>query len=158
MKQDPTLYEPKSMLCEITGIIGPLLGAGASLIGGSMASSAAKKAAGAQEEAAREAVALGREGLDFQKEVFDISRADLDPYRASGAAALGTLNSLFIPGGQPVVQMQSQLNDLRAQRAVLARTGNQPTPPPFKLPQPLARNALLRGAATQGEGGPGGAR
>jgi hypothetical protein len=40
------------------------------------------------------------------------------------------MNDLFIPGGQGVVQLQGQLNDLRAQRAVLARGGEQSTPAP----------------------------
>ncbi len=111
--------------CHIASAIGGIIGGIGSIIGGSMASDAASDASGAQVEAARLAVELGREGLDFQKETFDVSRADLDPYRASGGAALGTLNDLFIPGGQGVVQMHSRLNELRARRAMLARTGGQ---------------------------------
>ena len=140
MKHDPTLYEPKCMFCEIASAIGPLIGAAGSLIGGSIASGAAEDASDAQVRAAQIAADLGREGLDFQKETFDVSRADLAPYRASGGAALGTLNDLFIPGGQGVVQMQSRLNELRARRAVLARTGNQP--PPAAPPPPPAVSSL----------------
>ncbi len=125
MKHDPTFYEPKCMFCEIGSVISGIAG----IASASIQADAAEDAARMQQESAREAVQLGREGLGFQQEMFDVSRADLAPYRASGAAALGTLNSLFIPGGQPVVQMQGQLNDLRAQRAVLARTGNQEAPP-----------------------------
>ena len=105
-----------------------LIGGAASLIGGSQAAGAAKDAAGAQVEAARIAAELGREGLDFQKETFDVSRADLAPYRATGTGALQTMNNLFLPGGHPMVQLQGQLNDLRARRAVLARGGEQSTP------------------------------
>ena len=112
-----------------------LIGGAASLIGGSQAAGAAEDASDAQVRAAQIAADLGREGLAFQKETFDVSRADLDPYRASGAAALGTLNNLFIPGGQGVVQMQSRLNDLRARRAVLGRTGNQAAAPAAPVQQ-----------------------
>ena len=125
MIHDPTLYEPRDQrYCYIFNAI-------ASVIGGFVAADAAENAAEVQSASADKAIALGREGLDFQKETFDVSRADLAPYRASGGAALGTLNDLFIPGGQGVVQMQSRLNELRARRAVLARPGTQaqaPTP------------------------------
>jgi hypothetical protein len=100
-----------------------LIGGAASLIGGSQAAGAAEDASDAQVRAAQIAADLGREGLAFQQEMFDTSRADLAPWRASGTAALGVMNDLFIPGGQGVVQMQSRLNELRARRAVLARTG-----------------------------------
>jgi hypothetical protein len=131
MKHDPILYEPKSMFCEISSaigsVIGSVIGAGASLIGGSMASGAAEDASDAQVRAAEIAAGVQREGLAFSKEAFDIGRADLAPWRASGTSALGVMNDLFIPGGQGVVQLQGQLNDLRAQRAVLARGGGQST-------------------------------
>jgi len=130
MKHDPTLYEPKSMFCEIGSIVGSLIGAGASLIGGSMASDAAEDASDAQVRAAEIAAGVQREGLAFSKEAFDIGRADLAPYRATGTGALQTMNNLFLPGGHPMVQLQGQLNDLRARRAVLARGGGQPTPAP----------------------------
>ena len=120
MKYDPTLYEPKCMFCEIGSAIGGIIGGLGSIIGGSQASGAAEDAAGAQVESARIAAELGREGLGFQQEMFDTSRADLSPYRATGGAALRTMSDMFIPGGQSVVQLQSQLNDLKAQRAVLA--------------------------------------
>lgn len=118
MKHDPTLYEPPSMFCEI----GSLIGAGASLIGGAMASDAAGDAADAQVEAARLGADVQREGIDFSKGAFDISRSDLAPYRASGGAALGALNEMFIPGGQSVVRLQGRLGELRARRAVLDST------------------------------------
>ncbi len=108
------------------------VGVGASLYGSSQASSAAKKAAGIQAQSSEAAVQLGREGLGFQQEMFDTSRSDLAPWQASGGAALNTMNNMFIPGGQATVQLQGRLNDLRAQRAVLAQTGirgNQAAPP-----------------------------
>ncbi len=115
--------------CNIASAIGPLIGGAMSLFGGSQAADAAEDAAGVQAQSAREAIALGREGLGFQQEMFDTSRADLAPWRDSGTAALGTMNNMFLPGGQPGVQLQGRLNDLRAQRAVLARTGDQAAPP-----------------------------
>lgn len=106
------------------GVTGAMIGAaviggGMSMMSASKASKAAKSAAGAQLESSRLAVELGREGLGFQQEMFDTSRADLAPYRATGGAALGTLNNMFIPGGQGMVQLQGRLNELRAQREVM---------------------------------------
>ena len=95
------------------------VGIGASLYSSSRASSAATEASGQQAEAARIAAELGREGLGFQQEMFDTSRADLSPYRATGGAALHTMSNMFLPGGQGMVQMQGQLNELRAQRAAM---------------------------------------
>jgi hypothetical protein len=117
MKHDPTLYEPMDRRwCYIFSAV-------ASVIGSVIQAGAAEDAAEAQAASADKAIALGREGLAFQQEMFDVNRADTDPYRASGTAALGTINDLFIPGGQNMVQMHSQLNELRARREVLARTG-----------------------------------
>lgn len=131
MKHDPTLYEPKERrYCYIFSAIASIASAG-------IQASAAEDAAESQAESADKAIALGREGLDFQKEMFDVNRADTDPYRASGTAALGTLNNLFIPGGQGVVQMQSRLNELRARRAVLARAGPQPEQAPVQQAAPV---------------------
>ncbi len=162
MKHDPTLYEPKGRFCEIASIAGAVIGAGASLIGGSKTAKAAESAAGTQVEAARIAAELGREALGFQKETFEVGRADLAPYRATGAGALQTMNNMFLPGGQAMVQMQGRLNELRAQRARLMSRAGAPQPAPQPVRQPLPRrNALFaetRGAASEGEGGPGGAR
>ena len=129
MKHDPTLYEPPCMFCEIGSVVGSIIGAGASLIGGAMSADAAEDASDAQVRAAEIAAGVQREGLAFQKEMFDTSRADLSPWRATGGAALNTMSDLFIPGGQPRVRLQNQLNELMARRAVLARTGGQPTAP-----------------------------
>jgi hypothetical protein len=103
----------------VASVIGPIIGGALSLFGASQAASAAESAAGTQVEAARVAAELGREAIGFSKEVFNVGRADLAPYRASGGAALRTLNDLFIPGGQSVVQLQGRLNELRAEKARL---------------------------------------
>ncbi len=117
MKQDPTLFEPKSMLCDFD--FGDILSAGISLFAGSQAAGAAEDASGAMVRAAEIAAGESRNALAFTKEAYNVGRADLAPYRASGGAALQTMNSMFIPGGQQVVRLQGQLNDLRAQRARL---------------------------------------
>lgn len=156
MKNDPTINEPRFLrarFCHVFSMIG-------NIVGSAITASAAESAAETQAASAREAVELGREGLGFQQEMFDTSRADLAPYRATGGAALRTMSDLFIPGGQGVVQLQGQLNDLRAQRAVLAgqeqRGAAMVTPP---VQQPVRREfEEERGASSQGEGGPGGAR
>lgn len=162
MKHDPTLYELPSMFCTITSAIGPLIGLGTSLIGGAMASDAAGEAADAQVEAARIGADVEREAIGFSKGAFDVSRADLAPYRASGGAALGTLNEMFIPGGQSVVRMQGRLGELRARRAVLDSTLNVGQPAPAAAPAPVQQAAprpiYYSRAASEGEGGPGGAR
>ncbi len=148
--------------CDIASAIGPLIGGAISLFGGSKAAGAAEDAAGVQAQSAREAIALGREGLGFQQEMFDTSRADLAPWRNTGGAALGPLADMFIPGGQSFVQMQGQLNDLKAQRAVLARTANQPVAPPPPAPvqqvfaQPPVNIHAGVGGGDQGGGGGGG--
>lgn len=52
---------------------------------------ASNKAGGAQEQAASEALAL-------QRQMYDQSRADLEPWRKTGTAALDNLNALLING------------------------------------------------------------
>ncbi len=52
---------------------------------------ASNKAGGAQEQAASEA-------LHLQRQMYDQQRADLEPWRKTGAAALGNLNALLIDG------------------------------------------------------------
>ena len=143
MKQDPTLYEPKSKFCEIASAIGGIIGGVGSIIGGSMASSAAKDASGAQLESSRLAAELGREGLGFQQEMFDVGRADRAPYAATGGAALHTMSNMFLPGGQGMVQLQGQLNELRAQRATMAGQEQRGAVPPVQ------QAAAAPGAFTQ---------
>ncbi len=127
-------------------------------VGGAVLSSqAAKKAASTQSASSAEAVALGREGLRFQQELFDTSRADLSPYRATGGAALHTMSNMFLPGGQAMVQLQGRLNELRAQRAALAgqeQRGAGIGVPPAPLQQ--VQQFRRFGASSEGEGGPGG--
>ncbi len=102
-----------------SSIIGPVIGAIGSLIGGSQAAGAAEDASDAQVRAAEVAAGVSREALGFQREMYNVGRADLAPYRATGAGALRYMNQMFIPGGHPMVQMQGRLNELRAQRARL---------------------------------------
>ena len=123
MKHDPTLYEPKSMFCDLGSIAGAVIGAGASLIGGPIAADAAEDASDAQVRAAEIAAGVQREGLAFSKEIFDVGRADTAPYRATGTSALGVMNNLFLPGGQTLVGLNERLNDLRSRREVFRRTG-----------------------------------
>lgn len=65
-----------------------LIGAGASLLGGILGSKASSKAAKAQLQAAQQSNAL-------QKEMFDIQRADMAPWREAGSAAIGQINALL---------------------------------------------------------------
>ena len=101
MKHDPTLFVPRSMFCDFDfgDIIGPIIGGIGSIIGGSQAAGAAADAAGAQVEAARLAAGVSREALGFQREMYNVGRADLSPYRATGAGALRVMNNMFLPGG-----------------------------------------------------------
>jgi len=80
-----------------TAILGAgVLGAGSSLYGSS-------KAAEAQQAAAAQSAAAQREAADksiaAQREMFDIGRADLAPYREGGVAAQNQLRSFLGIGG-----------------------------------------------------------
>lgn len=150
MKQDPTLYEPKSMFCEIGSIAGAVIGGIGSLIGGSQAAGAAEDASEAQVRAAEIAAGVSREALGFQREVYNVGRADLAPYRATGAGALQTMNQMFLPGGHPMVQMQGQLNELRAQRARLM--GGEGVAAPAQAPVTGAGGSLPAPSTFTGTG------
>jgi hypothetical protein len=81
----------------ISAIVGSsVLGAGASLFG-------ASNAADAQREAAAQSAAAQREAADksiaAQREMFDIGRADLQPYREGGVTAQNRLTTLLGIGG-----------------------------------------------------------
>ena len=67
-------------------MIGALIGAGASLLGGLFGSSSAEKAAEAQASASRDATKL-------QRYMYDTSRADTMPWLDAGKTALGTYMS-----------------------------------------------------------------
>jgi hypothetical protein len=64
-----------------------VVGAGASLIGGSQAASAAEQGAQAQADANKYAA-------DIQKQIFEQQRSDLAPWRAAGTAALNEITAL----------------------------------------------------------------
>lgn len=67
---------------------GEALGIGASVVGGVINKKSSDNAAKAQTEAADRAA-------EVQKEMFDTTRADLAPYRASGSAANTKLSQLM---------------------------------------------------------------
>ena len=119
MRDDPVNVEPRFLQSRTCHFWTALISAGASLLGGALSSRSSSKAADTQVEAARIAAEVDREALGFTREMYNVGRADLAPYRATGAGALQTLNQMFIPGGHPMVQMQGRLNELRAQRARL---------------------------------------
>jgi len=70
---------------------GPLIAGGASVLGGVLGGKGAKKAAKAE-------VALGREALALQKQMFEQGRADLAPWRAAGGQAIGQGLAMLQPG------------------------------------------------------------
>lgn len=72
-------------------ILGPLLMAGGSLIGGLLGSSNARKAARSEE-------ALGREALALQERIDTRNRADLAPWLQAGGSAIGQALSMTQPG------------------------------------------------------------
>lgn len=76
-----------------TAILGSgILGAGASLFGANAQSNAAAQSAAVQQQMANQSLAA-------QREMYDIGRADLAPYREGGAAAQNQLLSLLGIGG-----------------------------------------------------------
>jgi hypothetical protein len=96
-------------------------GAAASLVGGFMSSSSAKKAAKQQEAAARE-------GMAAQREMYDIGREDLAPYRGSGSAANDRLAYLLGIGGSgsvnpAVTQAQARFDQAQQQYNSLSSGG-----------------------------------
>lgn len=70
---------------------GALIGGGASIIGGVLGGKGAKKAAKAQ-------VKLGREALALQEKMYNQSRADLEPWRVAGGAAIQAGAAMLQPG------------------------------------------------------------
>lgn len=78
---------------------GALLGVAGSLIAGSNSSKAASQAANAQLTATRETNAL-------QKQIYDQTRADLEPYRAAGSTATPELTNRIMGGGGSFGQAQ----------------------------------------------------
>lgn len=65
-------------------IVGGVVGAGASLLG-------ASKASKAQQQATDQAAALERENIALQREIYNQQRADLAPWRETGAKTLAEL-------------------------------------------------------------------
>lgn len=75
-------------------MLGALIGAGASLLGGFMSSSASKKAARASADAANRAT-------DLQRYMYDTSRADQMPWLEAGKSALSTYMGQLDGTGDP---------------------------------------------------------
>jgi hypothetical protein len=86
----------------ISAIVGSsVLGAGASLFGSSNAADAQREAAAASAAAQREAA---DKSIAAQREMFDIGRADLQPYREGGVTAQNQLMTLLGIGGDQNAQ------------------------------------------------------
>jgi len=71
--------------------VGAAIGAGASILGGVLGGKGAKKAAKAE-------VQMGREALALQEKMYNQSRADLEPWRVAGGAAIGQGYAMLQPG------------------------------------------------------------
>ena len=125
------------------------LGIGASLIGGAVSSSNASKAASAQQAAAAQSAAAQSEAADksiaAQREMFDIGRADLLPYREGGDAALNRLRSYLGIGGDTTSPMFGKYTQDFTMSDFTTDPGYQ-----FRLEQGM--NALNRSAAAKGMG------
>lgn len=73
-------------------MLGAIIGAGASLLGGVLSSRASKKAAQTQADASNRA-------SEVQKEMYEQTRRDLDPYRVAGGNALEQMMGKMAPDG-----------------------------------------------------------
>lgn len=73
-------------------MLGAIIGAGASLLGGVLSSRASKKAAQTQADSANRA-------SEVQKEMYEQTRRDLDPYRVAGGNALEQMMGKMAPDG-----------------------------------------------------------
>lgn len=86
-------------------IVGAIVGAGASLIGGAMASSAASKAAKTQAQSADKAAKLqsesAREALALQKQMYEEGVKRQQPFYDAGVAGQNRLVTLLGLGGDP---------------------------------------------------------
>jgi hypothetical protein len=86
-------------------IVGAIVGAGASLIGGAMASSAASKAAKAQAQSADKAAKLqsesAREALALEKQIYEEGVKRQQPFYEAGVAGQNRLVTLLGLGGDP---------------------------------------------------------
>ncbi len=133
---------------------GAVVSGGFSLLAGRSQAKSAEKAGDLQAQATRESAALQfqatREATGEIRRQYDVSRADLSPYRATGGAALHTLSNMFIPGGQNVVQMRTRLNELQARRAMLAggQVASGPSAPARARIHPSQRLASTPGGGT----------
>lgn len=85
------------------GVAGAIISSSAADRAAEEQARASREAAQIQAESLREASAAELEGLqralDFQRELFDIGREDLAPFREAGQAAIAQLAGLSLPGG-----------------------------------------------------------
>lgn len=102
-------------------IAGAIIAAGTVVgsVGSSVvAAESAKKAAGAQARAAERAAEVQlqaqREAITAQREMFDITREDLAPYREIGTGALQQLRSLTVPGRYLAQEFDYSAEDFEA--------------------------------------------
>jgi len=125
------------------------LGIGASLIGGAVSSSNASKAASAQQAAAAQSAdaqkRMAEQSIAAQREMFDIGRADLLPYREGGDAALNRLRSYLGIGGDTTSPLFGKYTQDFTMPDFTTDPGYQ-----FRLEQGM--NALNRSAAARGMG------
>lgn len=86
------------------GFLGPLVGAGAGILGGIIGSGAAKDAANAQAAASGAAAdyskQMGTQSNAYQNDVANQQKGLLSPYNNVGQGAISNLGQLLQPGGQ----------------------------------------------------------
>lgn len=133
----PDFFEERMTCCVATAIVGSaVVGAGASIAGSRAQSKATSKASKAQQDAQKYAA-------DIQKEMYDTTRGDLQPYNTAGQDATNQLMALITDQKQPVY------NPVVMDQAALEKTpGYQ-----FNLSQGLksAQNsAAARGLGSSG--------
>ena len=126
----------------MTWVTVAVIGAGATLIGGSMQASAASDAAGAQSAAAQA-------GIDEQRRQFDAVQKLLAPYVQAGNTALGGL-SPYAQAGAPALQQQMALAGLggnQAQQAAINQIANSPL---LQAQMRQGEQAMLQNASATG--------
>jgi hypothetical protein len=97
-------------------VIGAVIGAGASLLGGAISAGATSDAIDAQTNASNQANALEREQFDYQKKI-------QQPYNTAGAGALGLISTGL--GIAPQVETRDQIRArLNGQNGSIGSLGN----------------------------------
>lgn len=120
----------------MSGLLGGLIGGGASLLGGLFGSDA-------NEEAAKAAAELMRQAAEFQKGVYTTAQGNLSPYIAAGQGGVLNLAGLLGAGGDPTA----------AAKAFETFTGL----PSYQFPLQHGNLATMRNLASHGLTGSGAA-